>query len=184
MKNEYQYKPEFIEKLNRCSMPNLAAEIHFRCGGHFDTYAEYANITKELLKAFLSGAAEITVQEFLAMARLNGSHIDYLTSKKLGVYTLSNRMDVHKVKRMLGLCKERLSVCDPECIDVKYGLVRLNSLSEMNGIILRADINALLQNVQMAELDLECKREKDKKRGLRKKITAPDGNPEAVNSQG
>lgn len=193
MKTIYRYKPEFSASLNRCSMPNLAAEIHFHVGAHPTTYADHANITMELLEAFLAGKEGITASEFLGMARLNGNGAEYLSCDTLCIYELGKPRDARKVKRILNDYQQRLITCSPECVNTKAGLAYLERLQRMDGLILRAEINRLAHHVCMAELDQKCKEEKKKRRGINphmctdldaiKKITASDGNPEAATSQ-
>ncbi len=158
----------YIEELEKCIYPNLAAEIRCHCGAHPDTYAEHANITTELLEAFLRGEEEITLEEFFAMASLSGADLKYLVAPELKFYRMTDAKDQRIVLKQLEEAEKRLLVCGSESISAQNCRERIRLIKEAK-IVLQARINELLHLIKTEELGKKIRDHESKRRGLERK---------------
>lgn len=79
-----------------CEYPNIAAEAYYHNGGHPDTFASFANVTRELFGAFLMGYESLTMKEVAGTQRLLNSltrlshPLEYLCSSHINVVCLDD----------------------------------------------------------------------------------------------
>lgn len=149
-----------------CKYPNIAAEAYYHNGGHPDTFADFANVTRELFLAFLMGYESLTMKEVAGIQKLLDSltrlshPLEYLCSSHIHEVCLDDPGNLAAMR----LIYESL---DRAGRSLRYGcshLIPWEQLQEMKTIPL-AYVHYVIRLLESAERQESIEAQKRSRRG-------------------
>lgn len=140
---------ELMACFNSCKYPNISAEVNNKARGHIHMYAEFTNVTMELLQAVLRGEEELTRTEIFNFSRNMYRPLGYISSPVLSYYDLTNQKHYRKVLCLYYKLNSFVPVSHFEHTICK----RILPFEEImqRGLVTRAYINKLLDDLRTLE---------------------------------
>jgi len=158
------------ERFQECFFPNIAAEICMHNAGHPDAYARWANITPDLLTAFMEGREDLELAEFWGIVKLSRfltsvpcSH-GYLLCRQQSYYDLSIQKHYRKVRAAYRKYENLHPVDNTRSFDQKA--IWPFEKVKQQGVISRARLNNVLRYIEHVERDIADAANKRKPRGV------------------